>query len=361
MGGDTLPDMEDFDRPGTHCDILVLDEPTASLPEADVGRLFEALERLRAKGLGIIYVSHRLDEVFRLADRVTVLRDGRLIETRCVAETTSDQLVSMIVGQKLIQTSIAELAQEAAAPVLEIRGLCAEAAGPVDLTLRPGETLGLVGLRGAGHDTIARALFGDRRVRAGKILIGGTEVTPRTPEQAMAAGIGFISSKRAEESMAAELSLRENLNLNPTLNGGGPATWIAPARERAETLRVLSRYSVRPPEGERAIATLSGGNQQKVILARWLEAGVRLLILEEPTIGVDVGSKAEIYALMKGSLERGMGALLVSSDFEEVARVCHRALVFSRGQVVAEISRNELTVARLTTLAAGGEDMEPTS
>jgi ribose transport system ATP-binding protein len=341
----------------TRCDILVLDEPTASLPEADVGRLFEALDRLRAKGLGIIYVSHRLDEVFRLADRVTVLRDGRRIATCAVSETTGDALVTMIVGRKLLKTTITDL-PPGGAPLLELRDLCTGGTGPVSLSLRPGETLGLVGLRGAGHHAIARAIFGDRPITGGEIRLHGKPVAPKDPEQAMAAGIGFIPSKRAEEAMAAGLSVQENLFLNPGLTGTGPATRLDPGEERARADQVVARYSVRPADPARPIATLSGGNQQKVIVARWLEGGVDLLILEEPTIGVDVGSKAEIYALMQGSLAHGMAVLLVSSDFEEVAQMCHRALVFSRGAVVAEIPREELTVAQLTARAACAEEKE---
>ena len=341
----------------TQCDILVLDEPTAALPEADVGRLFQALKRLRAAGLGIIYVSHRLDEVFRLADRVTVLRDGRKIATAAVSDMTPDGIISMIVGRELMATEITARSQSGA-PMLAVEDLRSNGAGPVSFSLMPGETLGLVGLRGAGHDTVARALFGDRPITGGAVTLRGEIVAPRNAEEAMASGIGFISSKRGEESMAAALSLQENLYINPTLTGSKLTQWIVPAEERARCVEVLARYSVRPPDPDRPIATLSGGNQQKVIVARWLEGAIDLLILEEPTTGVDVGSKAEIYSLMQKSLARGMAVLLVSSDFEEVAKVCHRALVFNRGRVVAEIPRSELTVSRLTALAAGADDLE---
>ena len=341
----------------TKCSILVLDEPTAALPEADVGRLFAALEHLRERGLGIIYVSHRLDEVFRLADRVTVLRDGRKIATTAVGSTTPDRLVAMIVGHDLLESQLADLRQ-GDAPALVVDELRSGSAGPVSFSVLPGETLGLVGLRGAGHDIIARALFGDRPIDAGAITLHGSKLAPRTPEQAMAAGIGFISSKRGEESMAAALSVRENLYLNPTLTGAKMTQWMGVAAERQRCADVLAQYSVRPPDTDRPIATLSGGNQQKVIVARWLEGTVRLLVLEEPTTGVDVGSKAEIYALMRQSQANGLAVLLVSSDFEEVATVCHRAIVFDRGHAVAEIPRAELTVSRLTALASGGDDVE---
>jgi len=341
----------------TRCDVLVLDEPTASLPEADVGRLFAALERLRQSGLGIIYVSHRLDEVFRLANRVTVLRDGRNIGSGPVSDMTPKDLISMIVGRELVEGTVSVPARDAAS-VLEVADVRSGRTGPVSFNVSAGEVLGLVGLRGAGHDTLARALFGDQPIDGGVVRLAGKPVAPRSAAQAMTLGIGFISSKRGEESLAAALSVQENLYINPTLTGTPPAGWLAPADERARCVEALARYSVRPAEPDRPVATLSGGNQQKVVVARWLEGAMKLLILEEPTTGVDVGSKAEIYALMQRSLARGMAVLLVSSDFEEVAKVCNRALVFSRGRVVAEISSDDLSVSRLTTLAAGSDDLE---
>jgi ribose transport system ATP-binding protein len=338
----------------TKCDVLVLDEPTASLPEKDVSQLFEALGKLRAAGLGIIYVSHRLDEVFRIADRVTILRDGYRIVSEAVKGMDADRMVSMIVGRDLIETNPTGSMIDGA-PILSVENLRSGDAGPVTFSVRPGETLALVGLRGAGHDTIARAIFGNRPIHEGRVMLRGAEIFARTEQAAMAAGIGFISSKRAEESIAAALSVRENLFINPALTGTRPTGWMAPIDERRKAIQIVERYNVRPPDPERSIATLSGGNQQKVIVARWLEGAVDYLILEEPTTGVDIGSKAEIYKLLQTSLSRGMGALLVSSDFEEVAKVSHRALVFSRGSVVAALERSDLTVSRLTTLAAGGE------
>ena len=344
----------------TQCNVLVLDEPTASLPEADVERLFKALKLLRERGLGIIYVSHRLDEVFRLADRVTVLRDGQKIGTKDVGATTPDGLVLMIVGHDL-QKSTRIVPTQDAEPALSVEALHSGFAGPVTFAVKRGETVALVGLRGAGHDTIARALFGDQPIEGGSITLLGRRILPRTPEQAMAAGIGFISSKRSEESMAAALSVLENLYMNPTLTGTGALKWLSAVVERKLCRDALSRYSVRPPDPNRPIATLSGGNQQKIVVARWLEGDVDLLVLEEPTTGVDVGSKAEIYALMRKSQEAGMAVLLVSSDFEEVVKVCHRAIVFDRGKVVAEIQHSALTISRLTALASGGgreEDLQ---
>jgi ribose transport system ATP-binding protein len=340
-------------------DVLVLDEPTAALPAADVDRLLATLHRLRAGGIGLVYVTHRLDEVFRIADRVTVLRDGRRIATMAVAETSPQDLVLKIVGRGVAETEVAP-APPAPRPLLAVDSLVvpqegdAGMVGPVSFGVAAGETLGLVGLRGAGHHAVGRAIFGALPLRAGRILLDGTDAAAASPAEAMRRGIGFVSSRRAEESLAGNMSVRENLYLNPAARGGGVLRAIRPQRELVASRRALARFSVRPPDPLRPIATLSGGNQQKVVVGRWMEARTRLLILEEPTIGVDVGSKAEIYRDLHDALERGVAVLLISSDFEEIEKVCHRALVFSRGGVVAELARRDISQARLTELAAGG-------
>ena len=225
--------------------------------------------------------------------------------------------------------------------------------GPVSFSISRGETLGLVGLRGAGHHAVGRAIYGALPRYAGKITFEGKVLDLGDPAGAIANGIGFVSSRRGEESLARNLTVLENLYMNSLARGIGPFRPIARRKELSACRKALARFSVRPPDPTRVIATLSGGNQQKVVVARWMEAKVRLLILEEPTIGVDVGSKAEIYRDLRIADERGRAVLLISSDFEEVEKVCHRALVFSRGKLTATIERKDINVANLTTLAAG--------
>jgi len=335
-------------------DILVLDEPTASLPETDVRRLFEILAGLRERGMGIVFVSHRLDEVFRLADRVTVLRDGRRIATSVVAETTPSALVTAIVGRELSELFIEpEPAREEV--VLDLDELEVGPVGPISLTLRKGEILGLVGLRGAGQDLVGRAVFGEAGDfgLSGSIRVMQRPIRPRTPADAMRHGIAFVSSKRTEEGVAGSLSVRENIYPNAAMQGRGVTSYQRPAEEMGRVTKVMERFDVRPRDPERAVGTLSGGNQQKSILARWLEAESGLLILEEPTFGVDVGARAEIYRILGDYVSAGNAVLLVSSDFEEVAGISHRALVFRRGSIVAEVERADLSVFRLTELATG--------
>lgn len=335
-------------------DLLVLDEPTAALPEADVTRLLKVLRRLRDGGTGIIYVTHRLDEIFRIADRVTVLRDGRHVSTVSVAEATPAALVHDIVGRSLSDLFIKPSAKTAG-KVLTIEDLIARDVGPVSFAVSAGEVVGLVGLRGAGQRTIGRAIFGDIMITAGSMKLDGAPLKVSRPGDAIRKRIGFVSSKRSEEGLAPSMTVRENLFINPVTNGTKLLQAIRPAEEHQRCLRVLSRFTVRPRDPERVISTLSGGNQQKVIVARWMEARARLLVLEEPTIGVDVGSKADIYQFLDEALDQGLAVLLISSDFEEVAGVCHRALIFDRGKVTAELARSELSLARLTALASGGE------
>jgi ribose transport system ATP-binding protein len=228
--------------------------------------------------------------------------------------------------------------------------------GPISFTVAAGEIVGLVGLRGAGHDVVGRAIFGDIPITSGSVSLGGETMGARGPAGAIRHGLGFVSSKRGEESLAPNLTLRENLFLNPLTSGASPWRPIRLVTERKRCMAALRRFSIRPAEPERPIATLSGGNQQKVVVARWMQASSRLLVLEEPTFGVDVGAKAEIYRFLQGAIDHGLAVLLISSDFEEVAGISSRALIFDRGQVSAELSRDELSIAHLTALAAGGEE-----
>jgi ribose transport system ATP-binding protein len=368
MGGGVNPDARVGDLPAAEksivaiaramavkSDVLVLDEPTAALPESDVTRLLDVLKRLRASGVGIVYVTHRLDEVFRIADRVTVLRDGRRVNMAAIKDTTPASLVHDIVGRALSELFI-KPPTRFRGTVLEVKDFLAGDVGPVSFKISEGEIVGLVGLRGAGHRTVGRAIFGDLEFASGSLTLGGVPLIIKTPQDAIRLGIGFISSKRAQESLAPSMTVRENLFINPVTNGMKLLGPIVPADEHKRCLDALTRFSVRPRDPERIIATLSGGNQQKVIVARWMEAGTRLLVLEEPTFGVDVGSKADIYQLLEGALEQGLAVLLISSDFEEVSGICHRALIFDRGRVTAELQRNELTLARLTAWASGAEE-----
>jgi ribose transport system ATP-binding protein len=338
-------------------DVLVLDEPTASLPESETARLFEVLHRLRARGVAIIYVTHRLDEVFRLADTVTVLRDGVRVRTCPVNVTTPAELVHMIVGRPPAEVFVNPPAAQAMA-VISVDNLRVGRVGPVSFDVRAGEIVGLAGLRGAGQNAVGRAIAGIEPITGGTATLAGQRVKlSGHPADTMADGIRFVTSNRESEGLALSMTVTENLFMNP--GALGRRLW---AFERSETesrraAAVIEKFSVRPADPSRIITTLSGGNQQKVLLARWLGHGARLLVLEEPTMGVDVGAKADIYEMLNQELAGGAAVLLVSSDLDEVAGICHRALIFNRGRIVQELQRHELSVNRLTGLVGGATRM----
>jgi len=334
--------------------VLVVDEPTATLPEEEVERFHAVLRRLVADGLGILYVTHRLDEVFRIADRASVLRDGRLRFTGAVADIDVAGLVEHIVGRR-VDELFPDRRRAFGDPVLQVQGLRSHRVGPVSFSVHAGEVVGLVGLRDAGQEIVGRMLAGDRPVVDGSIVIEGVasanDAASRDARTAIESGLGFISSKRVEESLCPQMAVRENLFLNPALL---EAHRIGGAGERDRALAALERFDVRPRDSEVPIASLSGGNQQKIVIARWMALGRRVLVLEEPTSGVDVGAKAEIYRLLDEALQQGLAVVLVSSDFEEVAGLCDRAILFSRDRQVGALGRDALTVADLVRATAGG-------
>ncbi|MCX5015447.1 sugar ABC transporter ATP-binding protein [Streptomyces sp. NBC_00555] len=335
----------------TRAELLVLDEPTATLPAADCARLFDVLHALRDRGHGILYVSHRLDEVYKVADTFAVLRDGRLVDRGPLAGHSPARLVRAIVGGEPAGHTPAT-APAAGPPLLSLEAVRTASAGPVSLDLRRGEILGMVGLTGAGHMDLGRAIAGARPVLNGRALLDGRPYHPRTVSAALGSGVGFVAANRQEEGCAAELTVRENFLANPRAAGVRALHWIAPRRERAEATALIDRFSVHPRDSEAPIATLSGGNQQKVMVGRWLRGNLRLLVLEEPTASVDIGAKATIHRLLDDALASGLAVLLLSTDFEEVAGLCHRALVFVRGSVAAELTGTALTVAELTRTAS---------
>ena len=340
-------------------DILVLDEPTASLPEADVERLFSAVRALRARGVGIIYVSHRLDEVFRLSDAATVFRDGEVVATYRPMSASPEQLVKDICGKTPVRRQGAGRRKSAAA-VIEVSDLRIDHIGPVSFDAAPGEILGLAGLRGQGHEAVGRAVAGISAATSGTIRIGGSVVRLGKPSDAIGAGIGFASSKRAEEGLATTMNVRENLFLNPSNFGRKVFSFVAASRESRDAAPILGRLDVRPKDPERDVTTLSGGNQQKVVLARLAGQDYRILVLEDPTMGVDVGAKAEIYRILADGAAKGTACIVISSDLDELAQICDRVLAFSAGRIVAELARDELTVEALISEISGASHVGTT-
>ncbi|MBO9404473.1 MAG: sugar ABC transporter ATP-binding protein [Thermomicrobium sp.] len=332
--------------------VLILDEPTSALSLQETERLFEILRGLRAQGVAIIYISHRLEEVFALADRVTVLRDGRVVGTLPIGEATRDGLIRMMVGRDL-SAYFREVQSRPGVPRLEVRGLArADVLYDVSLTVRAGEIVGLAGLVGAGRTELARCLFGVDPIDAGEILVDGRPTRIRSPREAVLHGIVLVPEDRKLEGLVSSLSVRENVSLSVLAR---LARFGFPSRRREEELArsFVQRMRIRTPSLEQRVLNLSGGNQQKVVLARALATNPKVLILDEPTRGIDVGAKAEVHALIAELAETGMAILLISSELPEILSMSHRILVMSGGRIVAEFARGEATEERVLRAATG--------
>ena len=336
----------------TQARVLVLDEPTASLPMADVQRLFSVLRRLRQQGVAMIYVSHRLDEIMEISDRAAVMRDGRLVGIRTTRDSHERELVELIVGRQLQGPTPKADAQDSA-DILRLEGLCTGSTGPVSLSVKRGEVLGLIGLRGAGHEAVSRAIFGLADRDSGAMSLNGQAISPDSPAAAMQCGIGLVAADRLEENLAPQLNVRENLFPNPALWLGKFLARLRPDLEVQQAQALIRQFDVNPPAPQADIQNLSGGNQQKVVLARWFSKPLALLVLEEPTAGVDVGAKRQIYEILRQQANQGLAVIVVSTDFEEVAAICNRALVFRDGAITTELRDDNLTIAHLLLAASG--------
>lgn len=301
----------------------------------------------------MIYVSHRLDEIFRIADRVAVLRDGMLVGVQAVNTTTPTELVGMIVGRE-VKDLYVRATLNRGQETLSVSKLETFGAGPISFAAHEGEVLGLVGLRGAGQEAVGRALFG-ANVSIGTVTLNGATLDLSSPQSALSQGIGLVARDRTEESVALSLSVRENMFLNPCSIGRTLMSFLSPSQEAENARAIGDDVGLRPNDPHLPVEALSGGNQQKVVVGRWLATGRKVLIAEDPTAGVDVGAKAEIYRLIAKALEQGLTVIVVSTDFEEVAHICHRALVFSRGRIVSEISQALLSTESLIHAASASE------
>ena len=333
--------------------VLILDEPTASLGEREADSLIAVVHRLRDAGVGIVYISHRLSELPRVADRVTVLRDGTHVGTRPMAGVDRAELIRLMVGRDVtavfppLPTSLGNL-------MLEARGLSCRAGGvrDVSLTVRAGEIVGLAGLVGAGRTELARVLFGLTPADAGTLVVDGRPGTFATPAAAIAAGLAYVPEDRRRHGVILDLPVAANTTL-AVLNQIATAGLIDFGQERRMAADYVRQLGTKTPSVDATVGTLSGGNQQKVAVSRWLATGPRVVILDEPTQGVDVGAKAEIYKLIVDLADRGLAVLLISSELPEVLGLSHRVLVLRGGTVVGELPRERATAEAVMGLAFG--------
>lgn len=333
--------------------LLVLDEPTASLSAHEVDLLFGVIQRLRSRGIAVLLVTHRLDEVIRICDRVTVLRDGVTVGVAAVAKTSEHDLVRMITGHDV--TPRPQSVLQPGAHRLEVRNLAAPGLiGPITLALGEGEILGLTGTLEAGHHVIGEVLYGLLPRVRGECTLMGRAYDVRNPGEAIARGVRYLPPDRHQLGLAPHLSIRENLFMNAMPTTGrtrrlGP--YVGTAGERRDVQAILRKFDVRPARPDIEVSTLSGGNAQKVLLARCFHDEANLVILTEPTAGVDIGARSSIYSVIRAEAARGRSVLVISSDFAEVKELCDRCLVVRHGRIVAEYRVGEMSVSAITGAA----------
>jgi ribose transport system ATP-binding protein len=332
--------------------LLVLDEPTANLPAAEAQRLYTLTRRVAESGIAVVFVSHHFDEVFELSNSVTVLRDGKLVTTCPVKGLTEEGLIELVVGRPLEHVVHDVRTVERAAVLLEVDGLSTEGIlSDVSLAVHAGEIVGVAGITGSGRDEIAPAIFGGMH-RQGVVKVDGLEVARQRPDLAVAAGLGLVPAQRHENAAFMSASLRENITVTkPGVHFKGGL--LRRSSERADVNVWLERLDVRPNNSEFAMSDLSGGNQQKVVICRWLRMEPKVLILDEPTQGVDVGAKADIHDLVDKAAASGTAVLVASTDHEELVRLCHRVLVVRRGRIVDEMSGARLDPDAITAVTIG--------
>jgi rhamnose transport system ATP-binding protein len=340
---------------GADAKIVLMDEPTASLSEREVASLFRVIDLLRSQGVGVIYISHRLEEIFTVADRITVLRDGETVATRLTGDVDRGELIRLMVGREL-SAVFPKQPVAVGEPGLEVRGLSNAAAGIRDITLtvRKGEILGLAGLVGSGRTEVAETVFGLRAPDTGEILVHGVPVRIGSPADAIRAGIAYVPEDRRQHGVVLEMSVAANTTL-ASLNAVASHGLIDRAAERARAQEYVERLRIKTASVLSDVGTLSGGNQQKVALARWLCTGPSVIILDEPTQGVDVGSKAEIHGLMQMLAERGLAILMISSELPEILGMSDRIAVMHAGEIRGVLTRAEASQARILSLALDQE------
>lgn len=329
--------------------VLVMDEPTAALSDHEADLLFAMIAKLKSRGVAIIYISHRMAEVFQIGDRITVLRDGRRVGGAIPSEISPDRLVRMMVGRTVDMTYPRTFAKVLGKVLLEVKGLCAPSGiEDIGLQVREGEIVGLCGLVGSGRTEVARAIFGADPISAGEILLDGEPMTGG-PEVAARNGIALVPENRKTEGLALFRSVGDNLVVT-AMRKLFPTRVFDPKRSRATADALIKQLRIATPSARRTVGVLSGGNQQKVVIGKWLPAEARLFIFDEPTRGIDIGAKAEIFALIDELVAQGRAALLISSETIEICHVCDRAYVMREGRISGHLSREELTEENIVRL-----------
>lgn len=334
-------------------EILVLDEPTAALTNREIEALFQVIASLKQQGVGMIYISHRMDEIFRICDRVTVMRDGRYVGTERVAETNIDGIVKMMVGRE-IKDRFPKVEIELGAEKLRVEGLSQKGKlHDISFSVRAGEIVGLAGLMGAGRTELAKVLFGVTQADKGTISVNGKPVQIRKPMDAIRAGIALVTEDRKDEGLLLPMSVSDNLSM-PNLAAVSSLGFLRSAQERQLSDKMMQQLRIKASSGDQAVASLSGGNQQKVVIGKWLATKPQVLIMDEPTRGVDVGAKKEIYDLMNKLASDGVAIVMISSELPEVLGMSDRILVMHEGKITGQFTKDEATQEKIMMCATGG-------
>lgn len=337
--------------------LLILDEPTASLSNREIEKLFEVIERLKQQGVTIIYISHHLDEIFRITDRITVLRDSRTQGTFSTKETSRKEIVSLMIGKELKDFYPKERVEQGDV-LLEVEDLHSGAlVNGVSFQLKKGEILGLAGLVGAGRTETVLAMYGAAKIKKGRIKIAGKPFSPKSPLEACEAGIAFIPEDRRNEGIVSQMDIGENLSLTSAKLWARHGI-IDRRKEKSRFEEIREALNIVCTGKRQLVGELSGGNQQKVVIGRWMTGDFQIFVFDQPTTGVDIGAKTEIYKQMMALAKKGCGIIFISSENEELMGVCDRIAVMAKGKIVKEFARNQATEQDILYWAAGGDDQE---
>jgi len=329
--------------------IIVMDEPTATLTSSEIDKLFELIRMLKATGVSIIYISHRMEEIFEIADRVTVLRDGQLVGTHDIGELDQQKIIQMMVGRDL-EVAVARESSQNGDVVLEVKDLSTEFVRDVSFKVKSGEVLGISGLVGAGRTEIARAIFGVGKIDRGEIFIDGKKTAFKRPSDAIREGIGFVTEDRKSLGLVLSMTVRDNItlsNIDAVVNAG----FVQQNAEKQVAQQYVDDLAIKTPGIEQLVQYLSGGNQQKVVLAKWLFRNPKVMIFDEPTRGIDVAAKAEIYNLINALAAKGTAIIMISSELAEILAMSDRILVMHEGRMTGELMREDATQEKIMHLA----------
>ena len=340
-------------------EVLIMDEPTAALTDSEIEDLFRIIRQLREKGVGIVHISHRMDEIKRIADRITVMRDSRFIETLRTEDTTIERIINLMVGRTMIYEAKPEIpADQGQEIVLDVRNLNrGRALKDINFNLKRGEILGFAGLMGAGRTEVARAIFGADPIDSGEVFVRGQKTQIHTPGDAVKHGIGYLSEDRKRYGLALGMDVETNVVLASFQKFLTALGWVRSPQTHTIAEHYVKTLAIKTPSVQQKVKNLSGGNQQKVIIGKWLTADSDILIFDEPTRGIDIGAKSEIYKLLNELAKQGKSIIMISSELPEILRMSHRVIVMCEGRITGELPVGEATQEKIMTYATQREDI----